>query len=145
MDVVRELQKKQDDLKAERQSLVDQIAQIDDRIAAFDTVIQTYEPDHLPAKKKPRQTGKRGKLADGLFAADNFNALILDALRLAKTPITYQECGIRVALQKGILKDDPRVREIAGRVLIQLSGLEKRNRVEKLEGEGRASLWQIAA
>jgi hypothetical protein len=80
-----------------------------------------------------------------LFAADNFNALILDALRLAKTPITYQECGIRVALQKGISKDDPRVREIAGRVAIQLSGLEKRNRVEKIEGEGRASLWRIAA
>jgi len=95
--------------------------------------------------KNPRKNGKRGNFLDGLFAADNFNALILDALRLAKTPITYQECGIRVALQKGIQKDDPRVREIAGRVAIQLSGLEKRNRVEKIEGEGRASLWRIAA
>lgn len=145
MSIVRELQKKQDDLKTDRQALVDQIAKIDDQIGAIDTVIGIYDPGHQPAKKEPRKNGKRGKLAGGLFAADNLNALILDALRLAKTPISYQECGIRVALQKGIPKDDPRVREIAGRVLIQLSGLEKRNRVEKLEGEGRASLWRIAA
>lgn len=145
MSIVHELQKKQDDLKTDRQALVDQIAKIDHQIGAIDTVIGIYDPNHAPARKEPRKNGKRGNFLDGLFAADNFNALILDALRLAKTPITYQECGIRVALQKGIQKDDPRVREIAGRVAIQLSGLEKRNRVEKIEGEGRASLWRIAA
>jgi len=75
MDVVREQRRKQDDLKADRQTLVDQIAQIDDQIAAFDTtVIQTYEPDHMPAKKKPRQNVKRRQFLDGLFVGDNLNA-----------------------------------------------------------------------
>jgi hypothetical protein len=54
MDVVRELRRKQDDVKADRQELVDQIA-------AFDSVIQAYEPNRTQAKKKSRQNGKRGQ------------------------------------------------------------------------------------
>jgi hypothetical protein len=50
-----------------------------------------------------------------------------------------------VAQQKEVAEDDPWMSEIASRVLIQLSGLAKRNRVERIAGDGRASLWRIAA
>jgi hypothetical protein len=83
MDVARELRRKQDDLRANRQALVDQIAEIDRQIAAVDTVIQIYEPDYLPTKAKSRRTGKRGQFVGGLFADDNLNARILNTLRLA--------------------------------------------------------------
>lgn len=145
MDVVRELRRKQDDLRCDRQALADKMAEINDQIAAFDTVIQAYEPGHLPAKKKPRQSRKRGNFLDGLFAGDNLNARILNTLRLAQTPISSHECATRVALQKGVAEDDPRISDISGRVSIQLSNLARNNRVEQIKGDGRASLWRIAA
>jgi hypothetical protein len=94
------LRRKQDDLKADRQALADQLAEIDRKIAAVDTVIQIYEPDHLPTKAVSRGGGKRGKSLAGLFADDNLSARILNTLRLAQTPISSHECAIRVALQK---------------------------------------------
>ncbi len=145
MDVVRELRRKQDDLKADRQALVDQIAEIDKQIAAVDTVIQIYEPGHSPRKAASPRTGKRGQFLGGLFATDNLFARILNTLRLAQTPISSHECTIRVALQKDIPEDDPRMPELANRVAISLSGLAKRNRVEQIRGDGRAYLWRVAA
>lgn len=144
MDVVRELRRKQDDLKADRKALVDQIAEIDRKIAAVDTVIQIYEPEYSPRNAAAQRTCKRGQILGGLFAEDNLSARILNTLRLAQTPISTHECAIRVAQQKEIAEDDPRMSEIAGRVSIQLSGLAKRNRVEQIKGDGRASLWRVA-
>ena len=94
MEVVRELRRKQDDLKADRKALVDQIAEIDRKIAAIDTVIQVYEPGHSPRKAAAQRAGKRGQFLGGLFAEDNLSARILDTLRLAHTPISLHECAI---------------------------------------------------
>lgn len=99
------------------------MAEIDNQIAAPDTVIQIYEPDHSPTKSISRRNGTRGKFLGGLFADDNLSARILNTLRLAQTPISTHECAVRVALQKDIAEDDPRMSEISGRVSIQLSGL----------------------
>lgn len=145
MDVVRELRRKQDDLKADRQALIDQIAEIDRQIAAVDTVIQIYEPGHSPLKAAAQRGRKGGQFLGGLFANDNLSARILNTLRLAQTPISSHECAIRVALQKDIPEDDPRLPELANRVAISLSGLAKRNRVEQIKGDGRAFLWRVAA
>jgi len=145
MDVVRELRRKQDDLKADRKALVDQIAEIDRKMAAVDMVIQICEPGHSPTKASAQRGRKGGKFLDGLFADDNISAMILNTLRLAQTPISSHECAIRVALQKDIPKDDPRMPEIANRVAICLSGLATRNRVEQIKGDGRAFLWRVAA
>ena len=43
MDVVRELRRKQDDLKGDRQAIVGQMAEIDKQIAALDTGIRIWE------------------------------------------------------------------------------------------------------
>lgn len=45
MDVVRELRRKQDDSRADRQALADQMAEIDYQIEAFDTVIRKREAE----------------------------------------------------------------------------------------------------
>jgi hypothetical protein len=69
MEVVRELRRKQDELRSDRQALIDKIAKIDTDIGSVDTVIQIYEPDHTPTKAKnasrwhthriPRRTVRR--------------------------------------------------------------------------------------
>jgi hypothetical protein len=145
MEVVRELRRKQDELRSDRQVLIDQIAKIDTDIAAVDTVIQIYEPGHAPAKVKTRRAGPRGAFLGGLFADDNLSARILNTLRLAQTPISSHECEIRVASQKNVPEDDPRMPDIAIRVAISLSGLAKRSRVEQIKGDGRSFLWKVAA
>ncbi|MEH2469156.1 hypothetical protein V1281_001590 [Nitrobacteraceae bacterium AZCC 2161] len=144
MDVARELRRKQDDLKGDRQLLVDRLAEVDKQIAALDTVIRIWEPDHSPTSAvAPR--AKRGTFLGGLFADQNLSALILNTLRLAQVPISSHECAIRVAVCKDIAEDDPRMPDIANRVAISLSGLAKRNRVEQVKGDGRAFLWKVAA
>lgn len=97
MDVVHELRRKQDDLKADRKALVDRLAEIDRKIAAVDTVIQIYEPGHLPRKAAAQRGRKGGQFLGGLFADDNVSARILNTLRLAQTSISTYECAIRVA------------------------------------------------
>ncbi|WP_110781541.1 hypothetical protein [Rhodopseudomonas faecalis] len=145
MDVVRELCSKHDELRSVRQELIDQIAKIDRDIAAIDTVIQIYKPDHTLTKSKTRRSSTRGTFLGGLFADDNLSARILNTLRLAQVPISSHECAIRVALQKNVPEDDPRMPEIANRVAISLSGLAKRSRVEPIRGDGRSLLWKVAA
>lgn len=48
MDLVRKMRRKQDDLKGDRQLLVERLAEVDKQIAALDTVIRIWEPDHSP-------------------------------------------------------------------------------------------------
>jgi len=145
MEVVRELRRKQDELRSDRQDLIDKIAKIDTDIAAVDTVIQIYEPDHAPLKAKPRRAGIRSPFLGGLLTDDNLSARILNTLRLAQTPISSHECAIRVASQKNVPEDDPRMPDIANTVAISLSGLAKRSRVEQIKGDGRAFLWKVSA
>ncbi|QLH69221.1 hypothetical protein [Rhodopseudomonas palustris] len=120
-------------------------AGLDRQIAAVDKVIQIYEPGHSPRKAAAQRGRKGGQCLGGLFANENLSARILNTLRLAQTRISSHECAIRVALQKVIPEDDPRLPELANRVAISLSGLAKRNRVEQIKGDGRAFLWRVAA
>ncbi len=82
MDVVRELRRKQDALRSDRPLLFERLAEVDKQVAALDTVIQIWEPDHFPTKAVARRRGKSEKFLDGLFEGENFAALILDTLRL---------------------------------------------------------------
>lgn len=54
MEFVRELRRKQHELKAGRQALIDQVAKIDGDIAAVDPVIRMYEPDHRSPIRRTR-------------------------------------------------------------------------------------------
>jgi hypothetical protein len=110
MEVVRELRRKQDELRSDRQALIDKIAKIDTDIGSVDTVIQIYEPDHTPTKAKTRRAGTLTAFLGGLFADDNLSARILNTLRLAQTPISSHECAIRVASQKNVPEDAPECR-----------------------------------
>jgi hypothetical protein len=57
MDVVRELRRKQDDLRCDRQALADQMAEIDDQIAAFDAVFRLTSRIICRRRKNPVRTG----------------------------------------------------------------------------------------
>jgi len=74
MDVVHELRRKQDDLKADRNALVDRLAEIDRKIAAVDTVIQIYEPGHSPRKAAAQRGRKGGQFLGGLFADESLRS-----------------------------------------------------------------------
>jgi hypothetical protein len=61
------LRRKQDDLKGDRQLLVERLAEVDKQIAALDTVIRIWEPDYSPTSAvAPRSeiTSGFGGIAD---------------------------------------------------------------------------------
>lgn len=137
---VEELLKKRAELTEQRQTLEQQIKQIDSDVAAIDKVARLFAPSILPTVA-PRKRALGGRSP---FSGENLSAIVLKTIREAKEPISTAACSAAIAMDKG-LGDDPFVSTMSSRISATLSNLEKRGRVRQAGTvDGRKNLWEIA-
>uniref|UniRef100_UPI001E467685 hypothetical protein n=1 Tax=Microvirga roseola TaxID=2883126 RepID=UPI001E467685 len=141
---VEELLKKRAELTEQRQTLEQQIKQIDSDVAAIDQVARLFDPSILPTTT-PR---KRAPTGINPFSGENLSAIVLKTIREAKEPISTAACSAAIAKDtkdKGLSEDDPFLKMMPSRISATLSNLEKRGRVRQTGTvDGRKNLWEIA-
>lgn len=138
---VEELFKKRAGLTEQRQTLEQQIKQIDSDVAAIDQVARLFDPSIL-LTVAPRKRAPAGRSP---FSGENLSAIALKTIREAKEPISTAACSAAIAMDKGLGEDDPFVATMSSRISATLSNLEKRGRVRQVGTvDGRKNLWEIA-
>jgi len=138
---VEELLKKRAELTEQRQTLEQQIKQIDSDVAAIDKVARLFDPSILTTTT-PRKRAPAGRSP---FSGENLSAIVLKTIREAKEPISTAACSAAIAGDKGLSEDDPFLKTMPSRISATLSNLEKRGRVRQTGTvDGRRNLWEIA-
>ncbi|MXQ14894.1 hypothetical protein, partial [Microvirga makkahensis] len=138
---VEELLKKRAELTGQRQTLEQQIKQIDGDVAAIDQVARLFDSSILPTTT-PRKRAPAGRSP---FSGENLSAIVLKTIREAKEPISTAACSAAIARDKGLSGDDPFLRTMPSRISATLLNLEKRGRVRQTGTvDGRKNLWEIA-
>jgi len=146
IDVVDELKRKSVEIGAEIDDLRKRISTLEQQRAAFDVVIQTYEPDYTAASPTTTRR-KKGDSADGisaLFKDFDRRSFTLRTLRQAGRPITTGECALALAREVGLQQDDARMGKIGNRFSQILDQLAKSDRVRRVgKVDGQRHLWEV--
>jgi len=138
---VEELLKKRAELTEQRQTLEQQIKQIDSDVAAIDQVARLFDPSILPTTT-PRKRAPAGR---NPFSGENLSAIVLKTIREAKEPISTAACSAAIVRDKRLPEDDPFLKMMPSRISATLSNLERRGRVRQTGTvDGRKNLWEIA-
>lgn len=147
--VADELKRKSAEIGAEIDELRTRISKLEQQRAAFDIVIQTYEPDYAVAASRTVARRRNGDGADdisALFKDIDRRSFTLRTLRQAGRPITTGECALAFAREVGLEQDDPRMGKIGNRFSQVLDQLARANRVRRAEmADGHRHLWEISA
>jgi uncharacterized protein YydD (DUF2326 family) len=149
VDVADELKRKSAEIGAEIDELRKRISTLEQQRAAFDVVIQTYQPDYIVAAERDVPRRRKSDVADGisaLFKDIDRRSFTLRTLRQAGRPITTGECALAFAREVGLEMDDPRMGKIGNRFSQVLDQLAKLNRVRRVgTTDGHRHLWEVAA
>lgn len=148
VDIVDELKRKSAVIGTEIDDLRKRISTLEQQRAAFDIVIQTYEPSYAAAALVGVARRRKGEGADGisaLFKDFDRRSFTLRTLRQAGRPITTGECALAFAHEVGLQQDDPRMGKIGNRFSQVLDQLAKSNRVRRVgKVDGQRHLWEVA-
>jgi hypothetical protein len=145
--VADELKQKRSDIGAKIEELRAQIVSLTRQQAAFDVVIQTYEPEYSPTGA-PRPTARRKRQGvdevSELLKDIDRRGFVLRTLREAGRPITMAECAQAFARETGLAEDDARLGQVANRFSQTLDQLAKANRVRRAgKAAGFRHLWEV--
>lgn len=148
VDVADELKRKSAEIGAEVDDLRKRISTLEQQRAAFDVVIQSYDPDYRPdiPSNSPRSHRKRGGSGDisTLFKDIDRRSFTLRTLRQAGRPITTAECAKAFASEIGLGQDDHRMGQIGNRFSQVLDQLAKAGRVRRAGmADGHRHLWEV--
>lgn len=147
VDVADELKRKSVEIGAEIDDLRKRISTLEQQRAAFDVVIQTYEPGYAPTTPPGVARRRKGQGADGisdLFKDFDRRSFTLRTLRQAGRPITTGECALAFAREIGLEQNDPRMGKIGNRFSQVLDQLAKSNRVRRVgKVDGQRHLWEV--
>ncbi len=108
---VEELLKKRAELTEQRQTLGQQIKQIDSDVAAIDQVARLFHPSIL-LTTTPRKRVPGGRSP---FSGENLSAIALKTIWEAKEPISAAACAAAIARDKGLSEDDPFLKTMPSR------------------------------
>lgn len=148
--VAEELKRKSAEIGAEINDLRKRIGALEQKRAAFDIVIRSYEPAYKPEiiPPAPRRHRKRegGGDISSLFKDFDRRSFTLRTLREAGHPITTAECAQAFAREIGLDTDDARMGQIGNRFSQVLDQLARSNRVRRAGmADGHRHLWEVAA
>ncbi|MCS4095938.1 hypothetical protein [Rhizobium sp. BK176] len=134
VDVTGELKRKSAEIGAEIDDLRKRLSTLEQQRAAFDVVIQTYEPGYAAAASLGVVRRRGGEGANGisaLFKDFDRRSFTLRTLRQAGRPITMAECGSAFAREIGLEEGDPGMGNIGNRFSQVLDQLAKTNRIRR--------------
>jgi phosphoglycolate phosphatase-like HAD superfamily hydrolase len=147
--VADELKRKRAEIDTKIEELRSQIASLERQQAAFDMVIQAYEPEYSPAATPRAATRRKRQGVDEvseLLKDIDRRGFILGTLRHAGRPITTAECAQAFARETGLAEDDARLGQVANRFSQTLDQLAKTNRVRRAgKADGYRYIWEVAA
>jgi hypothetical protein len=150
MQVVEELKKKREQLGGRIEALRGEIAVLEQRRVAFDTVLKVYDESYCPdgavrvrSRKPPKVPAS--SVTPLLKDLDKRGAL-LRILRDAEAPVSTADCAKQVALQIGLTEDDPRLGQIGNVLSRDLDKLVRDGRARYAGvADGQRRLWESAA
>lgn len=147
--VADELKRKRAEIGTKIEELRAQIVALERQQAAFEVVIQAYEPEYSPAGA-PRPTARRKRQGidevSELLKDIDRRGFVLRTLREAGRPITTAECAQAFARETGLAEDDTRLGQVANRFSQTLDQLAKADRVRRAgKADGYRYLWEVAA
>ncbi|WP_313601076.1 hypothetical protein [Rhizobium sp.] len=147
-----ELKRKQREVGEQIERLKAEIARLQSQQAAFDLVLQAYDPNHIPeagtatGRRVPKNSQAASSGMRGIFKGFDRRGFVLRTLREAGRPITTSDCALAYIREQGLPDDDHRLSQIATRFSQVLDQLSKANRVRKAgKADGLRYLWEIAA
>jgi hypothetical protein len=145
--VTDELKRKSAEIGAEIDDLRRRISTLEQQRAAFDIVIQAYEPGYASTTTLGVVRRRKDEGADGvsaLFKDFDRRSFTLRTLRQAGRPITTAECALAFAREVGLGQDDTRMGKIGNRFSQVLDQLAKSNRVRRAGMiDGNRHSWEI--
>jgi hypothetical protein len=147
--VADELKRKRAEIGAKIEEMRSQIVSMERQQAAFDVVIQHYEPEYSPVGvPRPTARSKRQGVDEVSELLKNIDrrSFVLRTLREAGRPITTAECAQAFARENGLTEDDARLGQVANRFSQTLDQLSKADRVRRAgKADGYRYLWEVAA
>lgn len=149
--VADELKRRRAEIGIQIEELRGQIATLEQQQAAFDLVIQAYEPGYLPetssvVRRRQKRQGQSTNNISELFKGFDRRSFVLRTLREAHRPITTAEFARAFARETGLAEDDTRLGQIGNRFSQVLDQLAKANRVRRAGMvDGHRHLWEVAA
>ena len=144
---VDELKRRSIEIDTEIDDLQRRIVLLQQQRAAFDVVIQVYDPEHAPAASHGvvRRRSKGGNDISLLFKDFDRRSFVLRTLREAGRPISTAECASAFAIEIGLEQDDPRMGKIGNRFSQVLDQLAKAKRVHRAGMvDGHRLMWEVS-
>lgn len=147
--VADELKQKRAEIGTKIEELRAQIVSMERQQAAFDVVIQAYDPGYSPVGTPRAATRRKRQGVDEvseLLKDIDRRGFVLRTLREAGRSITTAECAKAFARETGLAEDDARLGQIANRFSQTLDQLAKADRVRRAgKADGYRYLWEVAA
>lgn len=149
--VAEELKRRRSEIGVQIEQMRRQIATLEQQQAAFDLVIQTYEPEYLPeatgvTRRRQKRQEKNANSVSDLFKDFDRRGFVLRTLRDAGRPMTTAEFSRVFASETGLTEDDDRLGQIGNRFSQVLDQLARANRVRRAGMvDGHRHLWEVAA
>lgn len=137
--VISALTKKRAELSGEIQHYQKLIKSLKENLTHIDQTIKMFDENYNLSSIKPKR-----KSYERYFKIGEAKVSILDLLRESNKPLSTNEIGEKIALNKGIDKQEDFNLELFLKTLLSsLNRCENSGLIERVGKEGLAILWQI--